>query len=718
MWLILILLIVSAGVVFWSYRHRNQAVKPWQHVLLLALRFSALLLVTLMLLCPGYMTEERNVEKSQIIFLVDKSTSMVTRDLPARQSRLEQAVEFLSQNKFKRLSDYPQATYSFNNGTAQQEDRDSLSSLKPDGGTDLKQAIDRIDKDIGLNRSSAIVLLSDGLDYSGFKGSGITVPIMSVQIGTDMTEVKDLGIEPFKFPDKISDGEELVLEIPILMQGYSREKQAEFQVFVDNKPIHSSTLKLSSRHLHTEKVRTSLAKTGVHIIRISCEHFSDEVAELNNQRELAVEVVKVKDEVAVYFPLLNNSFRPLLREFLKEKEGIFTAVYKVSEGSFRLRGHKINPVFSNGLPQKADQIKDVTCMILGSHNGNLLSPAESLTLEQYVRKGGTLVCLAGADSFGKLPSGSPLQRLLPVVTLEDSFRAGSFRVAPDPAADDAFTEQIREIIADNGDSAGFTLSGINHVKDVKAGAHVLLWAVGESRHPLLVWHSYGRGKVVALLSNTFHQWGAPERRDQNFSRLWRQLVAFSKNPDEDTDLLKVAVSKTEPAAGESVTVTAIARHPSAEAGKDENAAGTLTVKADLFPVDSDTPLVSINLDAKSDCFMTDLPGLKPGRYVLRVTSQDGQEVLRTRYKLLLAGDILKESARIRSDRENFRAFSSDKHIFNPSEAERLENSLREAVRKNIVRREKFLIFENPLFFIAVVMLLLAEWFLRRRFNLF
>ena len=43
--------------------------------------------------------------------------------------------------------------------------------------------------------------------------------------------------------------------------------------------------------------------------------------------------------------------------------------------------------------------------------------------------------------------------------------------------------------------------------------------------------------------------------------------------------------------------------------------------------------------------------------------------------------------------------------------------LADAVRRNVVQREKFLIFENPAFFLAAVFLLLTEWFLRRRFNL-
>jgi len=716
LWLILLLLILAAGVATWSYRHRNPAVAPWQHTLLLALRVLALLLATLMLLCPGRMTEERNVEKSHIVFLLDHSGSMSTRDLPARQSRLEQAVEFLQKNRFKRLADYPQAIYAFSSQSARLERPAAASALKPEGGTDLRQAVARVDKDIGLSSTSAIVLLTDGLDDSGFKGSGIAVPIMSLQSGTDMSEVKDLGIEPFKCPAKISDGEELLLEIPVLLQGYPAEQAAEFKVLVDNVPVHIATLSLSSGRIHTEKVRITLAKTGVHVIQIICQHFADEVSELNNQRELVVEVVKAKDEVAIYFPLLNNSFRPLLREFLKEKEGMFTAVYKVADSSYRLRGNRMNPAFSEGVPKNAAQLKDVTCLILGSHNGELLSPAEALVLEQYVRKGGTLVCLAGSDSFGKLPAASPLLRLLPVVTLEDSYRAGTFQVVPDEAADDAFVEQIREIIAANAGSGDFTLSGINQVKGVKASAKVLLWAVEDARQPLVVWQPFGRGKVVALLSNGFHQWGAPEQRDENFSRFWRQLIAFSKNPDEDADLLKVSVAKTELAASESISITAIARHPASESGVSTNA--LLTVKADLFPVESDIPVASHTLDRKVDCFMAELPGLPPGRYVLRVSSQDGQELLRIRYKLLLVGDVLMENARIRSDRENFRNFSSEKHIFAPDEVERLENSLLEAVRKNIVHRERFVIFETPFFFLAILLLLLTEWFLRRRFNLF
>ena len=710
-WLILLLLILSAGVAAYSYRNRNPAVETGQQAALLVLRMLCLALVTFMLLCPGRMTEERNLEKSHLVFLIDRSASMGTRDLPNRQSRLERAVIFLRDCQFKRLSDYPFAYYAFENQTRRHKAPSDFLSQKPENGTDFKQAITAIDKDIGLNRTAAIILVTDGIDHSDFKGNDIAVPILSIKTGTDLAKAKDLGIETFTCPKKINEGEELDLEIPFLLRGYATEQHVPFRVFIDGRPVHSDTLVLSSGRVHTETIKATLSKTGIHTLRIECDTLPDEVASINNRREFAIEVVTAKDEVAAYFPVLNNSFRPLLREFTKDEEHAFTAVYRVSGDTYRMLGRKMNAVFQSGLPKNADQIKNVTCLILGSHNGELLSPDEALMLEQYVDKGGSLICLAGTDSFGKLPSGSPLLRLLPIIPLENTFISDTFRVSPDPDTHNAFVDQIRAIIADNGTSTDFTLSGLNQIKGLKANAKVELWAEGETRQPLLAWHTYGRGKVVALLSNAFHQWGPSEKRDENFGRFWRQLVAFSKSVDDDADLLNVTIPKAELAPNERVTVTAIARHPG---GNDQ----ALAVKADVFPIDKDTPIVSCSFDKRSDCFMAELPGLPLGRYALRITSQDGKEIVRTRYKLLLVGDVLEENANIRSDRELFRKISSEKHIFSVDDADALEDRLIDAVRKNVVQRETFMIFENPALFLVLVLLLLAEWHLRRRFNLF
>ncbi len=710
-WLILLLLALAATVCVHAGRHRNPGLAPWRHKLLLTLRCASLGLVTLMLFCPGRMIEDRNLEKSHIVFLLDTSASMAAADLPARRTRLDAAVEFLQRHRFKYLADYPFAFYSFNIQTRRHAAPAELSALTAAGGTELQQAVARIDKDIGLNRTAAIILVSDGLDSSGFRGGEIAVPIMSVQAGTDLAAVKDLGIEAFRYPAKVNENEELHLEIPLLLQGYSPEMPVTCRISVNKTPVHSAELKMSSGRIHTEKFTTVLSGAGMHVVSIACSVLPDEVTDLNNQREIAVEVVQAKDEMAAYFPVLNNSFRPLLREFSRGEDTAFTAVYRVAADTYRLRGQKISRAFSNGLPKTAEELKNLSCLILGAHNGEMLTPAETLMLEQYVDRGGTLICLGGADAFGKISAGSPMLRLLPVMPLADSFQDLPFRVETDQFADDAFAKQIRQIIADNQDAPELLLKGINQVQDIKAHARVLLWAAGTTRLPLLVWQNYGRGKVIALLSNAFHLWGSQEKREENFSRFWRQLVAFARNPEDDADLLRIALDKTEIAAGEPVAVTAIAQHPD---GRD----AALSVKVDVFASTDDTPLQTLTLANKGGSFMGEIAGLPAGRYVLRAVSRDDRELLRVRYKLLLAGDIMKERAVLRTNREVFRRYSADKHIFSLDDAGRLEDMLRQSVRKNLTWREEFMIFESPLFFVLLLLLLLAEWLLRRRFNLF
>lgn len=710
-WLLAILFAGSLTILALAYQRRNPILSLFRHRLLLAIRGLTLLLVFFMLLCPGRTREERNLNRSQLVFLIDHSASMSTRDLPQAQSRLAAATAFLQTHPFARLADYPRTYYAFNSQAQRCDSPEALSTLQASGGTDLRQAIAQIDKEIGLNRLSALVLVSDGIDSSGFKAHEIPIPLMSVQTGTDLSRVKDLSITPFDCPDKINVGEQLALDIPLLMQGYETPQHVPLRVRVDGILTHTAEVELTQGRRHTDQIKVALPGSGIHLLRVEVEALPQEVSELNNQQEFIVEAVTAQDEVAAYFPLLNTGFRPLLREFTKAGEDRFTAIYRVTDHSFRTMGREINPVFTNGLPTSATALKQISCLILGAHNHDLLSPSESQVLEMYVRQGGSLICLGGSDAFGKIPPDSPLQQVLPVLPSEAPLLKGKFRVAIDPSDNSGFCSQVAAIISENGTSPEFTLNTINSIQDVKSGARIALWAENEGRYPLLVWHSYGRGKVFALLSNAFHLWGAPEKREANFARFWRHLVAYARRVDEMADLLSVTLEKNEWSPEEPIPITAMARH-------SEGANERITVTVDLYAQATDIPILSKDLQRQGTLFKTELPGLSQGRYVLRVTSRDGQTILRIRQKLLLVGEVISEQHDLRSFRDTFRAFSSERHLFSCADSEALEDALLAAVRKNLVQRESLLIFETPLFFCALAFLLLSEWLLRRRFNLF
>ena len=68
LWTFALLLPLVAVATFYAFKYRNPAVTASRHRLLVALRVASLILVVFMLLCPGQMIEERNLEKSQIVF--------------------------------------------------------------------------------------------------------------------------------------------------------------------------------------------------------------------------------------------------------------------------------------------------------------------------------------------------------------------------------------------------------------------------------------------------------------------------------------------------------------------------------------------------------------------------------------------------------------------------------------------------------------------------
>jgi hypothetical protein len=715
-WLLVLLAVAAVTVMVIVSRRKSPVATAAQSRALIILRWAALALLFLVLLNPGRLTEDRNLDKSHIVFLLDDSSSMATRDMPYGQTRWQRLAEALKAHPFKRLADYPVDCYFYNEKVEAASFQRLAEKTEPHSGTDLRKAVDAVNRDIGLNRVSALVVCSDGVDASGFRGSEVSAPIYAVQFGTDLAKVRDLAVGAFRFPDKVAVDETVTLDIPLLLtQSRAASEKVKCVVELDGTALKAFEPALAGGRAETERVSFTLKTPGVHFVTIRCDTLPEEATELNNRRELAIEAVEAQTAIVAYFPVLNTSFRPLLREFLKAGAPPFTGLCKIADGSFSLQGREPDKRFADGLPKRADELRSVSVLILGAHSRERLSASEAFTIEQYVQGGGALICLAGTDAYGHVPEDSPMLRMLPVVPPDEpAFLAGRFTVKAADGASGGFLTRIREMAEAQKGDADFILSGINTVKDVKANAEVLLWAESGERYPLVVVQPYGRGKVIALLSNAFHLWGAPDKREGNFSAFWRQLVAYAGASDDEADLLTLALAKTEIPAGETVELTAKTRRP---ANVATNAALTLDAEA-VATAGGKAAGRKIVMKNTGPLWTGELAGLEKGRYLIKaVLSVNGQPV-RTRCKALWVGESPRESEDVRSTRERFGMFCAEKNLFAPDQLDGLENALRDAVRKNVVQREESLVFEHPIFLGALLALLFTGWILRRVFNLF
>lgn len=715
LWIVLPAVGLALVLTWRLYRRARIHIAPRQRAILLGLRLASLALLALLLLCPGRVTVDRNLQKSHLVFLVDRSASMAARDLALGHSRLAEALQFLRQQRFPNLADFPRSAYLFNQAPQLAAKFPPPADVAPEGGTDLKAALDRVDKDLGLAQVAAVVLLSDGLDASGLRGEDVAVPIFSVQFGSDLRQVRDLGLGQVKVPARLHVNEEFVLDVPLELTGFAAPQRVWFRVLLDGRPLTERELRLAPGEGARETVSAVVREEGVHVLRLELPRLPDEASYLNNEREIAIEVVRARTLAAVYFPVLNTGFRPLLREFQADTDLQFTAFYKLRPGEFTLFGTPVDKLFAAGIPLAAGAMCGCTCFVLDAHNGELLSAPEAQALENYVSDGGSLILLGGSDSFGELPPGSPLERLSPVLHLTRSFTPGRYRVVPNEGEGNALTLKLRDLAAANAQDPDFLLGSLNLVREVKNGATVLLWADDGTRRPLLVAQPYGKGKVVAVLTNSLHLWGGPATRRDNFGVFWRQLLSYTRSQDDRGDLLRLAVNKSELAAGEALQVTALTQLAPAAAGQ---APADQAVSAELAAREGSRPVRRLALTRRAESWSGIFPELEPGRYTLKATLTAGGQTLRERYRFVQVGQAAQEAAELASTHETFRRFSSDRHIYRPDEAERLESDLRQVVRRNEVRRERFPIFENPAFYLLLLALLGSEWFLRRRYNLY
>jgi hypothetical protein len=709
-WLILVIILIAALAIALSlHSGTGHVLTVKKKRILVALRASAFFILILMLLSPVLNKLEVNRQKSNIVFLIDSSTSMGVKDVGEDKTRYQAALAFMKEKKFGKLAGYPISFYTFGDKAEKKSGVNELDKVRVSGGTNFADAVKQVDKDIGLSETAALVLVTDGIDYSGFKGTDIQVPVFSVRTGSALNESKDVGIDYFKYPEKVRIGEEIELKVPVSLHGYDKIRGLDLNISEDGISKEQRKLKVE-RGSMIETVKYGFKTEGVHILKLQVNRLPGEVSYLNNEREIAFEVLKDDSAIVVYFPELSNSFRPMIR-FLEQKLEKFTSFYKVADGKYVIRGIEPDQKFSGGIPDSPEKLSSVSTFILGAHNRPGLTDGEENVLEKYVSGGGSLILLGGNDSFGILPDISPLRRLSPFVHADNSFATGNYKVAVNDDELNNFTERIQEIIRRNADDPDFTLKSVNAVKQVKNNSKVLLWADSmNSRQPLVAVQPFGKGIVIGVLSNSFYLWGGTAYRTDNFNDFWQQLLNYAK-AGNDSDILKISVNKSEMVPGDNLEVNAVVNVP--DAG---NAGQVLRINAELSDLATNKIAATFTMEKKGEFYKCSFPALKPGRYLLKVTCMDKDRILRQRFKLILSGDTIKENLNIKSEANRFLDYSSGKHIYKTDERNNMEKDIYESISKNKIEREKKLVFKTPWFFAILLTLLLTEWTLRRKFN--
>lgn len=187
-WWFLPIFIVSALLTLWLYGKGTKLPRP-QKIVLAALRFSIFFILGILLLSPLIKQEEERLDKPILVWLEDRSLSMISGPDSTEVKAFDQRNKAL---KVSLEEKYQVSTLSFSTGLT--EKTDSFNSA----GTNLENAFKEL-QDRYYNRNLAgTVLISDGIYNQGsdpsFLAEQLSFPVYGVITG-DSTKRPDLLIE-------------------------------------------------------------------------------------------------------------------------------------------------------------------------------------------------------------------------------------------------------------------------------------------------------------------------------------------------------------------------------------------------------------------------------------------------------------------------------------------------------------------------------------------
>lgn len=576
----ILLLMVAA----WWSAPRKDGRKPWG---LIALRWTLLLMLACVLARPSCSQIETETYPGNVLILADASRSMEVADASDSTSKPGTASRFASMRKA--LADSaPELS-----GMARSVETEVFAfdqtvrplTLKPNGKITFPKTSDGSETALGASlleilRKSAgkkvlgVILLSDGAQRAlppqdalpqtaAQRLNRLGIPLFTVCFGSagQKNQARDAAVEDFLVDQKVFVNTEVAVSGRVRLEGLAHQ-EVPVELLVEDASGQMVTadravLKPETAN-ETLPVRLSWTPKEVGEVKAALRvpTQNEEVSDSNNQLDAFVTVMKSGLRVLC----LEGAFRPetaFLRRSLDSAEEIQLEMIRLQgPGTTKKTGISApeTPSLLNLL-----QKEDYPVIILGDVRADSFSQAELELLAQKVTSGTGLLTLGGLQNYG--PGGyasTPLAQILPVRMTPASSAPNTaknsapdatknavashwnlpLRMKPTPAGrhhlalaldpDAAYSAQLWAKLP--------PLDGANRFPDLKPGAVILAsdFTPENQEVPLLLEHSFGRGRVMTLAADSTWRWwlGGFE---ETHKRFWRQLIFWLANKETALD---------------------------------------------------------------------------------------------------------------------------------------------------------------------------------------
>lgn len=709
---VVISLILAVGVAYWIYRRTNPPLPSGLKALLFALRAVAIFMLVFVLLEPILSLVWRRVEKPVVALLVDTSASMSISEGPG--DRLAQARAFLDSPLLNEIaSENRVQIYQF----AEEARPWRTDSLVATGrATDMARALETVKKELDDQNLCAMVVLTDGANNLGRNPAHLAqmsgLPIFAVGVGSADPR-RDISVKEVQAREVVYVDSRVPVEVTVQSRGLEGLKVpvilSDGQAALDSKQV---TLEGEGRE---QRVQLELVPTeeGVKRLSVSIPLQDGELAPENNRRDLSLKVLKSKIQVLLAWGSPSWDFA-FLRRSLEEDPNVELTPLAMKKGG----GY-----FLGAFPQNEPQLLGYDVVILGDSAPKRLDTQQQEWLYRFVTQGGKGLLLLGGPQFGLRP-GSPLADLAPLAVTRGGVRVVEDRFGTELTAAGrvhpimALAEDVLAVEGIWQDLPPFL--GLNQFGPPKPGATVL--AVhpslqdGDQKLPIIAVQRAGGGKAMVLAVYPtwrwdFMLWGLG-KGGQTYDRFWSNVIRWLATREESR-LVRVYPEHNVFRGGQSIAFRArlydesyrpMDRAQVKVVAMKRETPGRVETEGDLF-----------ESGRRDGQYRGELGALSPGEYLYRAeVTLGGQKVGEDQGEFFVEEYSL-EFEKVELNEKLLRAMAqaSGGAYFNLEAVEELPSRLKFQSRETSHRREIEL-WNHPGMLIGLVLLLAAEWTIRKR----
>ena len=258
--------------------HHSEGVPRWARIAMPVLRFLSVSLIAFLLMAPLIKRHVATHEKPLIVVAVDNSES-ITREGENNPSLMAPGPTWSQLKKYEVVFD------TFGGKT-----------------TDIAAELDNISNRYAARNLGAVILASDGIYNQGQHPANVAprlaVPIYTIALG-DTTHRPDAAVADIRYNQVVYLDNLFPIEVT-LRASMLRGQQATLAVSCDGRQLFSKAVTFSDNDFSTtETIILPADKPGLKKYNISVSPCHGEVTTANNSRSIAIEVIDGHQKIAI-----------------------------------------------------------------------------------------------------------------------------------------------------------------------------------------------------------------------------------------------------------------------------------------------------------------------------------------------------------------------------------------------------------------------------------